>query len=67
LKIWKIRGVGTVLKLGAKYLSTASTHGYERPLTTDRERQTENKENDPWMPMVEEAMQKYKPTFGRVG
>jgi hypothetical protein len=41
--------------------STASTHGSESPVTTDDE--TEEEENDPWMPMVEEAMQKYKTAF----
>ena len=30
--------------------STASTHGSESPVTTDDE--TEEEENDPWMPMV---------------
>ena len=43
--------------------STASTHGSESPVTTDNETETEDEENDPWMPMVEEAMQKYKTGF----
>ena len=36
-------------------LSTASTHSSESPVTTDDE--TVEEENDPWMLMVEEAMQ----------
>ena len=43
--------------------STASTHGSESPVTTDNETETEDEENNPWMPMVEEAMQKYKTGF----
>ena len=43
--------------------STASTHDSESPVTTDNETETVDEENDPWMPMVEEAMQKYKTGF----
>ncbi len=43
--------------------STTSTRGSESPITTDNETETEEEENDPWMPMVEEAMQKRKSAF----
>ncbi len=32
-------------------------------MTTDNETETEEEEKDPWMPMVEEAMQKRKTAF----
>ena len=41
----------------------ASICGSESPITTDNEAQTEEEENHPWMPMVEEAMQKHRPDF----
>ena len=37
--------------------SSVVTHGAQRPITGDSE--TEEEEADPWMPMVEEAMQKH--------
>ncbi len=40
--------------------STTSTNGSESPMTTDSETETEEEEKDPWMPMVEEAMQRHK-------
>ena len=43
--------------------STTSTDEYESPITTDNEMDVEEEENDPWMPMVEEAMQKHKAAF----
>ncbi len=43
--------------------STTSTRGSESPMTTDNETETEDEEKDPWMPMVEEAMQKHKTAF----
>ncbi len=43
--------------------STNSTSGSEGPITTDNETETEEEEKDPWMPMVEEAMQKHRPDF----
>ena len=43
--------------------STTSICGSESPITTDNEAETEKEENDPWMPMVEEAMQKHRPDF----
>ena len=43
--------------------STTSTRGSESPMTTDKEMETEEEENDPCMPMVEEAMQKNKTAF----
>ena len=47
--------------------STTSTHGSESPMTTDSEMETGEEEGeeekDPWMPMVEEAMQKHKAAF----
>ncbi len=43
--------------------STTSTRGSESPMTTDNEMETGEEEKDPWMPMVEEAMQKHKTTF----
>ena len=42
--------------------STTSTDWSQSSPTTDNELETEGK-NDPWMPMVEEAMQKHKATF----
>ena len=39
--------------------STTSTRGSESPMTTDNETDTEEEEKDPWMPMVEEGMQKH--------
>ena len=38
--------------------SSVATHGFESPMTGDSE--TEQEEADPWMPMVEETMQKHK-------
>ena len=43
--------------------SISSTDGSESPMTTDNETETEEEENDAWMPMVEQAMQKHKPAF----
>ena len=47
--------------------STTSIHGSENPMTTDSEMETEEEEGeeekDPWMPMVEEAMQKHQAAF----
>ena len=43
--------------------SSVPTHGSESPMTTDSETETEEEEADPWMPMVEEAMQKHKAAF----
>ncbi len=43
--------------------STTSTSGSESPITTDNEMETEEEENDPWMSMVEEAMQRRKTAF----
>ena len=43
--------------------SSVTTHGSESPMTTDSETETEEEEADPWMPMVEEAMQKHKEAF----
>ena len=45
---------------------TTSTDEYESPITTDNETDTEEEENDPWMPMVEEAMQKHKAAFEEI-
>ena len=39
--------------------STTSTHESEIPMTSDNETKTE-KDKDPWMPMVEEAMQNHR-------
>ena len=41
--------------------STITTHGSESPMIGDSE--TEEEEVDPWMPMVEEAMQEHKTAF----
>ena len=38
----------------------------ECPITTDNETETEEEENDPWMLMVEEAMQKHKAAFEEI-
>ncbi len=46
--------------------STTSTSGSESPITTDNETETEEEEKDPWMPMVEEAMQKHRPDFKKM-
>ncbi len=46
--------------------STTSVCGSESPMTTDNETKTEEEEKDPWMSMIEEAMQKYKRTFGEM-
>ena len=46
--------------------STTSTEEYESPITTDNGTDTEEEESDPWMPMVEEAMQKHKTAFEEV-
>ena len=45
--------------------STTSIRGSESPMTTE-ETETEEEEKDPWMPIVEEAMQKHKTTFGEM-
>ena len=39
--------------------STTSTHESGSPITTDNEIETEEEENDPWMLMVEDAVQKH--------
>ena len=39
--------------------STTSTHESEIPMTSDNETETEE-DKDPWMPMVEEAMQNHR-------
>ena len=36
---------------------TSSTDQSESPMTTDNETETEEEENDAWMPMVEQAIQ----------
>ena len=41
--------------------STVTTHGTESPMTRDSK--TEEEEVDPWMPMVEEAVQEHKTAF----
>ena len=41
--------------------SSVATDGSQSSITGDSE--TEEEEVDPWMPMVEEAMQKHKPAF----
>ncbi len=46
--------------------STTSTSGSESPITADNETETEEEEKDPWMPMVEEAMQKHRPDFKKM-
>ena len=46
--------------------SKTSIRGSESPMTTDNETETEEEEKDPWMPIVEEAMQKHKTTFGEM-
>ena len=43
--------------------STSSTDWSESPMTTDNETETEEEENDAWMPMVKQAMQKHKTAF----
>ena len=40
---------------------SVATYGSESPMTGDSE--TEQEETDPWMPMIEEAMQKHKAAF----
>ena len=46
--------------------SSVATHESESPMTTDSETETEEEEADPWMPMVEEAMQKHKAAFQKM-
>ena len=43
--------------------STVITHGSESLMTGDNDTETEEEEMDPWMPMVEEALQKHKTAF----
>ena len=43
--------------------STVTTHRSESPMSGDNDIETEEEEADPWMPMVEEAMQKHKTAF----
>ena len=43
--------------------STSSTDRSESPMTTDNEMETEEEENDAWMPMAEQAMQNHKTAF----
>ena len=43
--------------------TTATTHGSESPMTGDNDTETEEEETDPWMPVVEKAMQKYNTAF----
>ena len=45
--------------------STTSTHGSESPMTSDNETETEE-DKDPWMSMVEEAMQNHRTTFEEI-
>ena len=41
----------------------SSTYESESPITTDDETETEGEEKDPWMPMVDEAMQQDETAF----
>ena len=43
----------------------STTHGSESPMTSDNETKTEEDKN-PWMPMVEEAMQIHRTTFEEI-
>ena len=43
--------------------STVTTHGSESPMTGDNDTETEEEETDPWMPMLEGAMQEHKTAF----
>ena len=45
--------------------STTSTHGSESPMTSDNVTETEEDE-DPWMPMLEEAMQNHRTAFEEI-
>ena len=45
--------------------STTSTHGSESPMTSDNVTETEEDE-DPWMPMVKEAMQNHRTAFEEI-
>ena len=44
-------------------VSTTSTRGSERPMSTDNETENEEEEKDPWIPTIEEAMQMHKTAF----
>ena len=44
--------------------SSVTTDGFQSSMTVDSE--TEEEEADPWMPMVEEAMQKHKAAFQEI-
>ena len=46
--------------------STVTTHGSESPMSGDNDIETEKEEADPWMPMVEEVMQKHKTAFQEI-
>ena len=41
----------------------SSTYESESPITTDDDTETEGEEKDPWMPMVDEAMQQHGAAF----
>ena len=47
------------------FASTTSTHRSESPMTSGNETETEE-DKDPWMPMVEEAMQNHRTTFEEI-
>ena len=46
--------------------STVTAHVSESPMTGNNDTETEEEEADPWMPMVEEAMQKHKTAFQKM-
>ena len=45
---------------------TSSTNGSVSPMTTDNETETEDEENNLWMPVAEQAMQTHKTAFKKV-
>ena len=43
--------------------STVTTHGSESPMIEENDTETEEEEANPWVPMVEEAIQKHRTAF----
>ena len=44
-------------------VSTVTTHGSESPMIEENDTETEEEEANPWVPMVEEAIQKHRTAF----
>ena len=46
--------------------STSSTDGFKNPITTDNETGNEEEENDAWVPMVGQALQRHQTAFEKL-